>query len=1183
MKLVRPILITSGVFFLLVVIAGGLARTPAIQRWVVLRVAAKHPDLQLKLEGVSAGLTSLTLRGVQVEHRGVQLSFAELQVDYSLWAYFSNQRLQIGKLSAQGLLIDASQLSPRRTQAGLAAAPALAPGALAQIRLPWELSLEEIALQGRVVLPGATGQPALQGEFTLQGGQLAPGRDGEIRLQTRVTNSAPDALVTTLEAQSTLQVRESKTRTFERLSLTSLLTATGPSFPGSNQLKLVATMSRTATGEIYRVTLDTLLRGQGENGLALNAALQADGRSYTGDWALSVRSAQLELFSLGRTLPKFVAKGSGQFDFSPDKTSGTLQGELQLEASELEKFRSELSAIGPVRLKSEFDLVAEAGVIHFKKFSLGLASTQPVLELRTMGTPVYHLKHRRLEPSLLAAGEILRLKISGLPLAWVTPLCSAATISGGLLTGEMVARQGEGPEVKFMTSTPLQVAGITIARAGQTWLKNAAVKIDAEAGLSPTSLQAKIHSLSLKTPDGDSIKATLVLATALDRRTPMTIEGEFSADLATIPFPLLPAGAFKAKSSFGFNRLGDRLEILRLSAEATDPKGDLLGSVTVLRPFAYDLAQGRADTGATDEVQLARLKVGQLPMLTKPALWSDYHVSGRIGPAEAIVSAKAGEFFLRASRPISIQDFSVSQAKKSVLNQIKLQMQPVVAFTDGALTQLQSGVVTVQTGADIPLAELTMAITHADSVWRAVSTYNFDLPAWSSQPVMKGCDALSTGHASGELRAAITGVATQIEARTTFNGLIASDSGQTLPVANVSLRVDVEANGHFTVQAPVLLDRVGQRSDLNFAAEGAVDHAGISFTATLTSEHLELRDMLLLIAITGSPLAGEDAASEAAQSRALSPPAADQVPFWGGTTGQFTLNCKSVVSGQDWTMNGLNGKLIVGGDHLQLENLDATYEGESRFAAKGVLRFSGGLDPYQLTGDFSLTEFDPGRFFKALAPEHAPTLEGLCTIKGKLEGQGLNFDDTLDRTRGSFDLTGRKGIFRGLKRPTDKRSLGTKAVDLLGVFLSDKSAEKIAGGIPYYIDQLAQELGELPFDQFTIRLVRDPALNLQLENISLVSPQIHFIGSGLVTYAEGKPLLEQPLEATLSVRGRGKIEELLGKLKALDGKRDELGYAKTKEALLLGGTLGRPDPIPFFARLAKEKLEEGLPKADNHH
>ncbi len=1176
MKLVRPILIFVGVILLLCVLAVGLALIPALQRRAILRAAGKYPELQLKLDSVSAGFSSLTLRGVQVEHRGVKVSLEQLHADYSLWAFLMDRQIQIEQLTAQGLLVDASQLSAQKTQAGLAAAPAATSGALAQVKLPWALTLGKTSIQGRVLLAGSSGQPALQGEFQLTGGQISPGHEGELRLLTRVNDPTPGARVTTLDALATLQLRESLERNFDHIAITSVLNASGPGLSGQNQLKLRAEMSRMAAGENYQVTLDTLRAGKSEQALKLNATPTAGNQAYVGEWTLALSSAQLESFFLGYLLPKFSANGSGQFTVSTATTRASMQGNLQVEASEFEKLQPKLRAVGAVQLQSSFDLVAEKGLIQVKQLALGLASgAQPVLELRTSGTPQFNRKSRQLETADALPGEILRLKLSGLPVAWLAPFCTAAEISGGHVTGEISVVQGKGRQITLQTTAPLATDGIAVARAGRTLLAKASLLIEAEAELSPAQMGAKIRAFTLKTPEGDIVHARMTVSVPSGLPHAVAMSGDFTAELPTLLLPLLPAGALKAKGDVDLTWQGDHLEVRRLASESTDSKGSLLGSITVIHPFTYDLAHGQVATDDPNEISLANIKLGQWPLLTVAQIFADYSVSGRLAPAEWVVSAQAGKLSVRATAPVSILDFSLTQKKAPVLDRLKLQLQPIVEFNAGAVTRVQSGAVTLQTGSDVSLAQLKTELTQGEAGLRTTTTFSLDLPAWSSQPMLAGQDALSAGQASGEVRAAFAGGSAQIEARATLNGMVASESGQTLPVANLSLRADVDASGHFSLKSPLLLDHAGHRSDLLFVAEGAVAAKGLSFDAKLTAAHLELPDMLLLLAVAGSPLGGEGAESTAAQGRALSPPAADQTAFWIGTRGQISLDCQSIVSGKDWMMSGLTGRLSVSDDRVQLEKLAASFDEKSQFTAEGALVFEPGLDPYHLTGEFSLTEFDTGRFFKAINPESTPTLEGLFTVKGQLEGQGLNFDDTFDRTRGTFDLTSRKGVFRGLKRLTDKTSIVTKAVDLVGSIIGDKTAEKIAT-TSYFIDQLAQEYGELKFDQFAVHAVREPSLNLRLENISLVSPQIRLLGSGLVTYAPATPLLKQPLQATFSLRARGKTEELLAKIKDLEGTRDELGYAKTKTEIIVGGTLLKPDAEAYFIRLGVSKLSDKL-------
>jgi len=292
---------------------------------------------------------------------------------------------------------------------------------------------------------------------------------------------------------------------------------------------------------------------------------------------------------------------------------------------------------------------------------------------------------------------------------------------------------------------------------------------------------------------------------------------------------------------------------------------------------------------------------------------------------------------------------------------------------------------------------------------------------------------------------------------------------------------------------------------------------------------------------------------------------------------------KSATIGKDWTMSGLTGAVAINPARITLQKLEASFGEKSQLNANADIRFAAGSQPYQLTGDFKVTEFDTGKLFKAIEPAKQPTVEGLFNISGHFAGAGETLDRTMTHTQGQFDLSSRQGVFRGLQRTSGKISMTSKAVEigasvlgsLVGSEKATKAAEKMAGQA-YFVDQLAQSLGELNYDQLNVRLVRDESLNLKLEDVGLISPEIRLLGKGTVTYVAGKPLLEQPMAVSLSLAARGKIEQLLAKLRLLDGSRDEVGYARTKETVTIGGSLAKPDPTAFFTRIATAKAADLL-------
>ena len=1181
MKPARLLLIFLGVLVLTGGICLAASLIPAVQRTVLLRLAAKQPGLRLEIGTVSAGFSHVALRSVTASRRGVTLRLDQLEADYSLWALLFSRRLEIHRLEASGIVVDASRISPAKAQAAVAGAPAAAPGLLGNLQLPVALVLDEVQLTGRVLLPGLAGGPPIDSDCRITGGKFAPGQEGALLLVTAVNNPAPGARVSTLNFQVNLRATQTAQRTFSRVGLNAVADAAGQNLSDQSQLKFSAELMRDAAGENYSVSVDTLLRGAPENVLAVHAALPAGGREYTGDWTLKARLAQLEPFFLGGALPEFEGHGGGRFAFAPATGAMSLQGKLDAAVSRLELLQPALRAVGAVNLSAQFDVAAADGIAQLHQLDVSLAGDQPVLELHAAQAAELNFREKRLQVGPTGAtGEVLNLNVTGLPLAWVRPFVHGVDISGGTVTGR-ISITADQDRLTARATAPLRIGALSIVQRGRLLLDKADLSLAAEAVLTPQDLRATISEVALKTPAGDSFTAQAVVSIPVSPDPAITVGATYALDLPKLLGPWLPLGRVKAAGGADFAVSRAKLELRQFTTDVTDGTGAPLFKVVALHPFALELATLRATTAENAPADLLRLTLGRLPLDHLPLNTPGAKLGGVVEQGEFVLAVDGDKLTLRALSPVKLAEVSLAQGGAPALADLRIEAQPSLEFKGLESVMVKTGDISVRTGEGTTLltAKGETSRSAADGV-RGNVTFNLEVPALATQPLFADAQAVTQGRATGEVRVAL-GSTSQVEARVTVNGLVAREGGQTLPVANLSFRAVAGSDGRITVQAPLLLDRAGQRSDLNFSLELVPVRGVFGIDGKLTGDHVELADAL---AVLGVFLAS------AAPDTPPPPPdfaaprvTADAKAAWSRFAGDLTLDVKSVTRGTEWTMTGLTGQVKIEPLRLALGKLEAAFGEKSRFAAKGEVRFETGANPYALTGDFSLDEFDAGKFFKALEPNKPPTVEGLFSVQGHLLGDGETLSRTFERTRGAFELTSRQGVFRGLQRTGNKVSMTSKAVELgasvLGsIFGSEKAtkaAEKVAGSA-YFVDQLAQSIGELNYDQLNLRLVRAESLNLALEDFSLVSPDLRLLGKGTVNYVAGKPLLEQPLSVTLSLAGRNKVEDTLGKLRLLDGNRDELGYAKTRQPLTVTGTLAKPDPTAFFTKIAAAKLGELL-------
>ncbi len=1158
-------------------VAVGLALTPSVQRWAVLRALQDRPDLKVEIATISAGFSGATITGLKAVHQGLPVSVERLEAEFSPLGYLFGGHLHLNRLQVTGLNVDASAVSRARAEAAAVGAPAAAPGLLARVELPFDLTLGDIRVEGRALLPAAPGQAPVEAAYTLTGGGFSAGQEGQLQLDARLRHPSAKAGVNSLHARAGLRATLTPQRRFTKVGLTTLVDAEGPALTGTSQLKVGAEVYQSSAGENYEVTVSTLLQGQAENALIVRALLPAGTQRYEGEWALKARTAQLEPFSLGNKLPDFDTTGDGRFAFDASSLNFGLEGALQGRVSQLEIFDPAWRAFGDLRIAADFDVGQQGGVVEVRRFKASLAGEQPVLQIHNTAPVRFNLANRELLTNGAGTDALLSANLQGLPLAWVRAFVRPVDVSGGVVTGKLDLLRSTAGATESTVRGELHVNEITVVKEGRAWLTKAALDTRIESTLAGGTVNVPVLELTLRTPTGDEFAFTGRVAVLPGAEAPVSVGGSFSLQTPKLLENWFPGAPVTAKGEIGLTLRGNLAEVQPGRIEVRQGPGRAILDATIAQAFKLDLTTHALQPQEPSR-PVGRLLVGRVPLtafgLTQPGAV----LGGAVQQGDFEIGVSEGRIVARPLAPFRVTEISLTQNRQTMLTALTLEAQPVVEYFGPGNLAVRTGESVIR-GPQGPLATLkTEVVQSPGRETQAMASFNLEVPALVAQPLFAGAQAVSSGRASGEVRAAL-GPHSQIEARITLNGLALAESGQILPVANLGFRGEVHENGAAAIQVPLLLDNAGRRSDLNFALELSPLGRGYSVDGRVTGQQVELEDLLGVLAVFSS-VAAPDSGEKPVTSGTVPP---DTVAAWSRFSGRLALDVKAVTRGKEWAMTGLTGDIAIEPTLVNLLKLEAAFSEKSRLTAKMDLRFTGGPMPYRLNGDYSLNEFDAGKLFRALEATKAPTVEGLFDVTGRFSGSGENPSRALDRVQGEFRLTSRQGIFRGLQRTAGKLSMSSKAVEfgasvlgsILGSDKAVKTAEKVAGQA-YFVDQLAQSLGEFNYDLLSVKLSRDELLNMNLEEISLVSPEIRLNGRGSVSYVTGQPLLEQPLSASLSIATRGKVEQLFDKLRLLDSTKDDLGYSRSKETVSVGGTLAKPDASAFFTRMATSKIADFL-------
>ncbi|MDD3179583.1 MAG: AsmA-like C-terminal region-containing protein [Opitutaceae bacterium] len=1178
MKLARWLLLGIGSLVLVIVVLTVTILLPPVQKWAVQRVANSQPGIQLTLGSVAAGPSSFRLNQVEFARDGMVVRAGEISGKYSLWAFLSSRRVEVKHLSLHGLAVDLSHLPAARpaTAPTTTAAPVAFAGVFSNLQLPLTVQLDACEIDGTVLLSGLAGKPPVQAEYTLTGNQFGPGRDATFVINARLTNPQPQT-VSTLRIAATLQAVQTEQRTFQSLGLTAVIDAEGPALTEKTQLRLESRLAQPTPGrETYTAKVDTLAGGKASNVLDATAEFSAATKAVEGIWTLKASRAQVDPFLLGAPLPEFAASGSGRFRYETGIQRVALTGSrVSAVVEHLGVLFPPLESLGSLNVQADFDCAYAFPSIRLDRLDLVVSSSRPVLETRMSRSLQFDLDKREFHFDG-GPGEVLRIKLLGVPVAWAGPFVSGLVLADGSLTGE-IACLAEGKNLRAQTAAPLKLTGLEFGGTNPPLDGKTDLSLHFDALATPERINATVRDFRVATAKGDTVNARAEIVLPTGAAPPISVQAKIDADLPQLLAALVPLDRLRVQAAADITLQGQRVDVRALTADATANGVPILAAST-LQAFSFDLALQRATPANTAKPDLLRIVLGRIPLQPFAAAFKGLRLDGEVSQGEFLLGADGDKLLFASPKPLKLTDVTIAKDGQLMLKQIETEANPSGEFGQAGL-KFNSGPLTIRNsvGATLLSAQAEGAALSPSAETRLNSSFQLDLPIALTQPIFAGAAAVSQGRASGELRALLSPGATQVEARATINGLVAKSLGEPLPVANLSLRAVTNPAGTVSIQMPVLLDNGGQRSDLNLTVDIKPTDSGHAFDARLTSSSVEVADVRTLAGIFAT--ADDGAALPSASEKPVAISVADPRPAWAGWVGQIALDLKSVAYGKQWAMSGFTGLLKIDDARLKLEKLNATIDEKSQLEAAAELRFVPKEErPYKLDGRFAVNDFDAGRFFRALEASKTPTIEGLFSVNGVVGGDGLNLSELTERTRGEFDLTSRKGIFRGLARTTSKVSTATKAVQLgaaLGALLGSeavaKSAENVAGGA-YFVDELAKSLGEFAYDQLSVKLSRDESLNLKLENVSLISQEVRLAGSGRLTYAKGVPLLQQKLNVDLVLTGRGKIEQILGKLGALDGTRDDLGYARMKFPVTITGTPGKPDPSKFYAAFATSGL-----------
>jgi hypothetical protein len=544
---------------------------------------------------------------------------------------------------------------------------------------------------------------------------------------------------------------------------------------------------------------------------------------------------------------------------------------------------------------------------------------------------------------------------------------------------------------------------------------------------------------------------------------------------------------------------------------------------------------------------------------------------------ELVATARGAGATVRSTSPLIAEGVTISQAGKQLVHDVAVSLNASADYTAQGW-QAELNQLTMKGGEHTLLSLDGKAgqLAGDNQALKATGKLAANLPALLSQPIAEGSLLLTSGEGAVDF-AISSNATTEVQATIAFKNLetVVDAHAVKLPAITTTLRADRATDGKIAFNAPIILERDDRKSDLTVIGTLAPEKEKVRMIdAEVTSTQLIIDDAQVLAALvpshpTEKPKKSSDVARE---SR----------PPWSGLSGSLALHLNKVVYSDAFQVSNVTGRLRLDAGMLKLEGLQAGLGEGARANVSGAVTFDASApQPYTLAADVAVVEFDPAPLLRALSGNQPPTVEGRFDMTSKLASRALTLSDLATGAGGDFQITSKGGTFRGL--PVNVGNVSDTTSKLAAWIASAGTAIGAVTGRKEFTDvankaeavaELARNLNPLRYDQLSVLVSRDAALNTRLNNFTLISPEVRLTGNGTALHKAGASILDDSLAMEFTLRARGRQGELLKYLGALEPQTDDLGYATCTVPLKVGGTLGKPDTSELNSKLAALALEK---------
>jgi len=494
MKARTPLSVLAG---LCVITFAAVLYSP-VQTWYLNHALSKINGIQGSVESVDAGFGEIKLKNFVIKRTNSTLVLPEVQMKLPVVTAITKHDLRFSRIAATGWTLDLSQWTTKdfgdakRDSVGLAkSALALSfQGIISELSLPVGLSIEDIILQGDVLLPPAPkSTEVIRVHINLTGGKMQVGKDAHF-VFSLISDSTGTAEVPldTVSINGVLDARMNTSHSFSSVSVLIDAAARGIKIPLGVSLQAIFSATEMQNAERYVFTINQ----KSKQLVNINADFARSSSQVVGTWNVNASEGDIEPFILGRLIPVFNLSGHGSFTTDAALTSTQVSGSLEGNINHIGYIYPALSSVGEVHVVSQFDLLRSHATLRVNNLDVHVSKSKPVLELTSLQAFAFNSKSGELQVADVTK-PLIGVTLNAMPLNWLKSWLGSYEVKSGELQGKCELVAGKGG-LAFNSVDALSGFSITVTHHNQYILNNIDLKSPMQAIYTPQGWQLDLSS-----------------------------------------------------------------------------------------------------------------------------------------------------------------------------------------------------------------------------------------------------------------------------------------------------------------------------------------------------------------------------------------------------------------------------------------------------------------------------------------------------------------------------------------------------------------------------------------------------------------------------------------------------------------------------------------------------------------